>query len=261
MYRMNLALDPSLGAQYKSMSQKARVITESWVENEMFCPSCDSSSLERLPHGTEVRDFQCPECSEQYQCKSLAKDISNRILDSAYEAMVNAILTNRLPNLLILHYSRSPWEVCNLLLIPRHLLSISAIEKRRPLNPSARRAGWVGCNILIDGIPESGRIFVVKDRVPSDPETVRLEWRQFAFLERYEPERRGWLVDILACIQSLKKDRFSLHDVYEFEDELSASHPNNKNVRPKIRQQLQVLRDRGVLRFVAKGVYEIAEPP
>ena len=254
---MNLALNPSLGAQYKSLSQKARVITESWVESEMFCPSCESPSLERLPHGTKVRDFQCPDCQEQYQCKSLAKDIPNRILDSAYEAMINAILTDRMPNLLLLHYSRPSWEVCDLLLIPRHLLSASAIEKRRPLSPSARRAGWIGCNIILDGIPETGRIFVVKEGKPANPEAVRREWMQYAFLEGYEPERRGWLVDVLARIQSLSRDRFSLQDMYEFEGDLSTSHPHNRNIRPKIRQQLQVLRDRGILRFIAPGEYEL----
>jgi type II restriction enzyme len=37
------------------------------------------------------------------------------------------------------------------------------IEKRKPLSSTARRAGWIGCNILLDTIPTSGKIFYIKD--------------------------------------------------------------------------------------------------
>jgi type II restriction enzyme len=46
--------------------------------------------------------------------------------------------------------------------------------------------------------------------------------------------------------------------LYAFEARLKALHPKNQNVRPKIRQQLQVLRDLGLLRFGAKGNYYLA---
>jgi type II restriction enzyme len=62
----------------------------------------------------------------------------------------------------------------------------------------------------------------------------------------------------LRCVQSLDRKRFTLQEVYaQFEDELSRLHPENKNIRPKIRQQLQVLRDKGQIKFVGKGTYEI----
>jgi len=40
---------------------------------------------------------------------------------------------------------------------------------------------------------------------------------------------------------------FTTADVYSFERELEALHPDNRHVRDKIRQQLQVLRDTGLL--------------
>jgi len=144
-----------------------------------------------------------------------------------------------------------------LLLIPRHLISISAIEKRKPLSPLARRAGWIGCNILLDEIPEAGRIFAIKNGVPIYPERVRSEWKRVAFLKSYEPAKRGWLVDVLACIESLDKRRFTLSEAYGFAEKLSRLHPENRNVKPKIRQQLQVLRDRRLLKFVSRGEYEL----
>ena len=43
----------------------------------------------------------------------------------------------------------------------------------------------------------------------------------------------------------------------EFEDHLARLHPMNKHIRPKIRQQLQVLRDHGIVEFLGKGLYRI----
>lgn len=48
---------------------------------------------------------------------------------------------------------------------------------------------------------------------------------------------------------------FTLDEVYAHEAALSALYPGNRNVRPKIRQQLQVLRDRGWLAFNGRGTY------
>ena len=35
--------------------------------------------------------------------------------------------------------------------------------KRKTLSSTVIRAGWIGCNILFDTIPESGKIFYIKD--------------------------------------------------------------------------------------------------
>ena len=39
--------------------------------------------------------------------------------------------------------------------------------------------------------------------------------------------------------------------------ELARMHPENRHVRDKIRQQLQVLRDKGFLEFVGRGEYGV----
>ena len=49
----------------------------------------------------------------------------------------------------------------------------------------------------------------------------------------------------MRCVEAIGRDAFSLDDVYAYEAQLSALYPGNANVRPKIRQQLQVLRDQG----------------
>jgi len=63
------------------------------------------------------------------------------------------------------------------------------------------------------------------------------------------------MADVLACVREIRKPDFSLGDIYAFEERLGALHKDNLNVRPKIRQQLQVLRDRGMLQFLGGGKY------
>ena len=64
-------------------------------------------------------------------------------------------------------------------------------------------------------------------------------------------------VDVLNVLRKLGKRTLSLSDVYGFEGYLQALYPNNKNIRPKIRQQLQVLRDLGFVAFEGGGRYRV----
>ena len=68
---------------------------------------------------------------------------------------------------------------------------------------------------------------------------------------------RGWLVDVMACIESMNRAEFTLQDMYRFEAVLKAKHPDNQHIREKIRQQLQCLRDRGYLDFIKRGQYRL----
>ena len=70
-------------------------------------------------------------------------------------------------------------------------------------------------------------------------------------------ELRGWTAEVLRCIRELGRRRFTLHDLYGFESELARIYPRNLHIRAKIRQQLQRLRDKGVLRFLGRGYYEL----
>jgi type II restriction enzyme len=64
----------------------------------------------------------------------------------------------------------------------------------------------------------------------------------------------------MKCVEALGKREFELDDVYAFEGKLSGIYPDNNNVRPKIRQQLQVLRDKGYLDFLSRGSYRLRTP-
>ena len=67
---------------------------------------------------------------------------------------------------------------------------------------------------------------------------------------------RGWTGDILNCVNKIWTTIFTLEDMYAFEEELQNKYPKNHNIRPKIRQQLQVLRDQGVIKFLENGRYQ-----
>ena len=48
---------------------------------------------------------------------------------------------------------------------------------------------------------------------------------------------------------------FTLEEMYTHEGQLRLIYPDNQNIRPKIRQQLQVLRDLGFVSFSGGGRY------
>jgi type II restriction enzyme len=50
---------------------------------------------------------------------------------------------------------------------------------------------------------------------------------------------------------------FSTSDIYAFTRDLEKLHPGNRHVKDKIRQQLQVLRDAGLLLHVERGVWRL----
>src|SRR5205807_1254470 len=135
--------------------------------------------------------------------------------------------------------------VTNLFVVPKHFFVREIIEERKPLAPTARRAGWIGCNVLLNQIPASGKIFIVRDGQPQPKQSVVAQWKKTLFLREEGVEARGWLIEVMKCVEGIGRQEFELDDVYAFESRLSSLYPNNRHVKHKIRQQLQVLRDRG----------------
>ena len=248
-------MDFSLASRFTSASQQARVTTEAWAQENLYCANCDSEHLCAAPPNTQVVDFTCKGCAETFQLKSQSSRIGIRVTDSGYDAMCRAIRANQIPNLILLHYDRANWRVENAILIPSFGFSLAAVEKRKPLAPTARRAGWVGCNILLSSIPGDLRLPLVTNAQGVDPSTVREQYRTMSVLRSLNVTTRGWLLDVLNVARSLNKQEFNLSELYLHDQHLSTLHPRNLNVRPKIRQQLQKLRDMGLLTFAGNGTY------
>lgn len=253
---MNLKFDIKLADSYSNSSQIARVLTENWVQENSYCPNCGKEKIEKYPNNQPVADFFCASCKEDFELKSKNGKLGNRIVDGAYSSMIERINSDDNPNFFFLTYSKSQWSVSNFLIIPKHFFQSEIIEKRKPLAVTARRAGWIGCNIDLQSVPEIGRIFLVKDTVITDRKKVLENWHKTVFLRDKSIEAKGWTLDILKCIDRIHSNEFSLNDVYKFAEELQAKHPGNNFVKDKIRQQLQILRDKNIIEFVSKGKYK-----
>lgn len=247
----------TLAEGYKNPAQRARVVTESWGEHNLYCANCNSPKLTRSAQGMQVVDYVCPECESPFQLKSQSKVFSARIIDAGYEPMRRAIVEGRTPNLLALHYDLVRWQVRNLFLVPRFAFPLSCLEKRKPLGPMARRKGWVGCNILLTSIPLDARIQLLVEGVQVPASRVREQYARLRPLEKLKQDARGWTLDVLNVARGIGRREFMLAEVYVHEAALARLHPYNLHIRDKIRQQLQVLRDLGLVEFLGGGSYRI----
>jgi type II restriction enzyme len=252
---MNLSFDTRLADKYTSLSQKIRVLTESWVGSESYCPSC-GSELKEFPNGHPVGDFFCQNCKEEYELKSKKDKMGNRILDGAYGTMIERLESANNPNFFFLNYNVSNYEILNFVVIPKHFFTPEIIVKRNQGIPN--RPNYIMCSINLSLVPQSGKIFYIKDRKIESKNKVLENWQKTLFLrEEKEALAKGWILDTMNCIDKLVKKEFSLDEIYTFEKELKIKHPDNNFIKDKIRQQLQLLRDRGYLKFIGRGRYEI----
>lgn len=244
----NLNFNINLAMQYKSNSQAIRILSESWLSENMYCPCCGNIVLKKFENNQPVADFYCENCKKQFELKSSGKKIENKIVDGAYATAIDRVNSKTNPDLFVLQYSG--YEVRNLVVVPKYFFTPSIIEKRKPLSENARRAGWVGCNILYGQIPLQGKIKIITNGEIVSPEIVLKEYQKASRLNIDNIEKRGWLFDVLNCVDKISNDRFSLEDMYKFERLLKIIHPQNNNIKDKIRQQLQFLRDRGIIEFI-----------
>ncbi|XTB04985.1 restriction endonuclease [Treponema denticola] len=249
--------DISLIKKYHSKSQIVRVLTEDWVLRNFNCPICGKLKIEAYPNNYPAGDFFCKNCKSDFELKSkesISGKLPNIITDGAYKTMIERITSYRNPNFLFLTYK--DYEVSNFILIPNHFFTPSIILKRKPLSNTAKRAGWIGCNIDISKIPDAGKIFIIKDQIETDSKEIINKYAKIKSLKKTNIESRGWLLDIIACIEKINTEEFSLSQIYAFENELKLKHPENNFINDKIRQQLQYLRDKGFIKFLERGNYK-----
>jgi len=252
---MNLNFNTKLAKGYSSKSQIARILTENWVLNNSYCPSCGGIPLIEFANNRPVADFYCKKCSEEFELKSKAGKLSNTIADGAYSTMIERINSDNNPNFFLLTYTKQ-WTINDFLIIPKQFFTTEIIIKRPALLETARRAGWVGCNIDISKITNAGKVFLVKNAKVIDSEIVNKSFNKMLFLREKPKDAKGWILDIMKCVDLIKKDTFLLDEVYKFEEKLKHKYPSNNFIKDKIRQQLQLLRDKGIIEFVGRGKYK-----
>ena len=149
------------------------------------------------------------------------------------------------------------WRVRNLLLVPHFAFPPSAIIKRKPTTPKGRSKPWVGCNFNLSRIPAEARIPVVTESRICSAAEVREKFKRVKPLKEISVTQRGWTLDVLNATRRLGKPEFTTADAYAFTQELEQLHPDNRHVKDKIRQQLQVLRDAGLLLHIGRGEWRL----
>jgi type II restriction enzyme len=252
---MNLNLDTKLANAYSSNSQIARILTENWVKKNSYCPNCGELPLNEYQNNRPVADFYCKNCKEEFELKSKNGRFSNIINDGAYSTMIERINSNKNPNFFFLTYTKE-YTVNNFLIIPKHFFTTEIIIKRKPLSETARRSGWTGCNIDISGVAEVGKVFLIKNAEVINREIVKNTFNKTLFLREKSIDSRGWTLSVMACLDAIPNQVFSLDEVYNFEFKLKEKYPSNNFIKDKIRQQLQVLRDKGIIEFIGPGKYK-----
>lgn len=252
---MELRCDGSWAIGYKSLPQQSRVISERWFRENAYCLACTSNLLQPTPNNTKAADFQCQSCAQHYELKTFRRQAS-KIVDGAFSSMMSRIESGCAPTLMLLERTLD-WRIQNLTAIHYIFVTPDVIEKRPPLSATARRAGWTGCNIRLDLVASDARIGIIQAGAAIDPAIVRANFRRYEGLRAIPGNRRGWTTLALDVVRRLRAQQFTLDQVYAYEQVFAQRFPNNRHVRPKIRQQLQVLRDLGYLEFHGRGRYRV----
>lgn len=254
---MILELNPELAVWYKSNSQKIRKISEPWTEENIFCPNC-WNHLINLENNKPVSDFLCENCTENYEQKASKHKFKNKVLSSEYYTLIERLSSKEKPHFFFLHYLEKNYQVNDFFVVPKYFFVPEIIEKRKPLSDKAKRAWWVGSNILFWEIPNFWKIYYVEDGKENSQKEILEKWEKTKFFEEIKQVKsKWWVLDIMNIVESLAKKEFELQDIYNFENDLRILHPENNNIKAKIRQQLQVLRDKWYLEFLERGRYRI----
>lgn len=250
-----LYLDSNIALQYKNNSQKTRIMSEFWTWENIFCPNC-WEKIHHYKNNEPVADFYCNDCIEDYELKA-GTSIWNKITDWAYSTMIERLKSDQNPNFFFLNYKPN-FQITNFIVIPKHYFIPEIIEKRKPLMEKAKRAWRIWCNILLSWIPESGKIFYIKNWENRDKKDILHDRKKTLFLRETKAiEWKWWILDTMKCIENIKKKEFTLQEIYNFENILKNKYPNNNFIKDKLRQQLQFLRDKWYLEFIGSWKYRM----
>ncbi len=167
-------IDQTIATTYSNKTQFARVVLETWAELNLYCLHCVNDSLTRLPHNTPVADFECQCCEAQYQLKAKDGRFGSKLSGAAYAPTLKASKERSMPEHVLVEYDRRFSTVVFVDALPGSAITPERVVARARLSASARRAGWQGCTIRIDGIERVG--IVRPSGLPR--EAVRAAWAQ-----------------------------------------------------------------------------------
>lgn len=136
---MNLSLTASLASNYHSQRQVARVMTESWVGSNMYCPRCGNLTIRHFANNRPVADFYCESCGNEFELKSKSGKFGRKVADGAYNTMIERITSNHNPDFFFMSYSKEELRVTDFSSCPNifSYLKLSKSGIRCPMLHSA----------------------------------------------------------------------------------------------------------------------------
>src|ERR1700686_640363 len=177
---MKLGFEESQSS-YSSGSQNARTWTEAWGSAWAYCPHCGNAKISSFPNNSPLADFFCTSCSEEFELKSQKAKFGAKVLDGEFKTKCERLAPGKKPHLLLMNYNQKSFGVVNFFIVPKHFFVREIIEERKPLATTARRAGWIGSKILLDRVPDSGKIHIVQNSVIRAKEFVLADWQKTLF--------------------------------------------------------------------------------
>src|SRR5690606_22265590 len=101
--------------------------------------------------------------------------------------------------------------------LPAFCVTPDHVQKRKPLSPNARRAGWVGCNILINEIPKSMRLSIIVNGNIMQKSVVLEKYSSLSILAKKSFTARSWVTEVLEIVETIMPTNFALRDMYKYE--------------------------------------------
>jgi hypothetical protein len=165
-------IQTSLGEAFRSRSQMARVIIETWVDMNLYCVNCHADALHRLPANAPIADFSCESCTAKYQVKAKDGRFGEALVGAAYQPTLDACREGQMPEYVLIEFDSRFETVVFIDAVHGAVITEDRIKARKPLGKSAKRAGWQGCTIHLGGAP---RVRIVAP-AGNDRRGVREQW-------------------------------------------------------------------------------------
>ncbi len=187
---------------YKNNSQKIRILTENWVNKYIYCPIC-GKDVSDYRNNKPVADFYCSKCKEDFELKSKSGNtLGKTIADGAYDSMIERINSDNSPHYFFLNYDKNSYDIVNFLATPSYMFVPEMIINRKKGIPN--RPNYFMCNIDISSIPNSGKVFYIKDKKVQSKDKILEEWNKTTFIKDSKNiNSKGWILDIVKCIEKL----------------------------------------------------------
>jgi hypothetical protein len=194
--------------------------------------------------------LRLPVCADQFEVKAQKKAFGTKVADGAYFTKIERLKSATNPNLMLVNYDATQRQVKTVCVVPRHFFVPDIIQQRPPLAETARRAGWIGSNILLSQVPEAGRIFILRNGVEVPKDDVLQQWKQTLFLRRSGLDARGWLLEVMKAVDLIGRPEFVEHIGGVFTVMRS---PDSAEHKPRYVPVAHFTSSEQAMRFVADG--------